>query len=152
MRLARLQRPEVWNWSAFDQLTSIRDEINRLFDSPAQNGGSDVFNTWSPALDLYEDKDNLVLRAEIPGLKKEDIDISVHENVVSITGERRSEKKVEGDQSAREERSYGRFTRSLKLPKQVDANRVKAAYKDGILSITLAKAEEAKPRQIEIKS
>jgi HSP20 family protein len=151
MRLARFERPDVWSWSPFDQLTSIRDEINRLFEAPAANGGADVFNTWAPALDLYEDKDNLVLRAELPGLKKEDIDISVHENVVSVSGERKNEKKYEASQTSREERFFGRFTRSLKLPKQVDASRVKAAYKDGVLTVTLPKAEEAKPRQIEIK-
>ena len=151
MKLARFQRPDTWNWSAFDQLTSIRDEINRLFDSPAGNGGSDVFNTWAPALDLYEDKDSLVLRAEIPGIKKEDIDISIHDNVISVSGERRNEKKYEASQTSREERFFGRFTRSLKLPKQVDTSKVKASYKDGVLTVTLPKAEEAKPRQIEIK-
>jgi HSP20 family protein len=151
MRLARFQRPDVWNWSAFDQLTSIRDEINRLFDRPDQNGGSDVFNAWAPALDLYEDHDNLALRAELPGLKKEEIEIAIHDNVVSVSGERKNEKKYEGEQTSREERFFGRFTRSLKLPKQVDATRVKASYQDGILSVTLPKAEEAKPRQIEIK-
>jgi HSP20 family protein len=152
MRLARFQRPDVWNWSPFDQLSSLRDEINRLFETPAQNGGSDAFNTWSPALDLYEDKDNLVLKAELPGLKKEDIDISLHENVISISGERRNEKKYQAEQTSREERFFGRFTRSMKLPKQVDPNNIKAAYKDGILTVTLPKAEEAKPRHIEIKS
>lgn len=151
MKLARFQRPDIWNWSAFDQLTSIRDEINRLFEGSFQNGGSDVFNSWAPALDLYEDKDNLVLRAELPGMKKEDIDISIHDNVVSISGERHNEKKYEGSQTSREERFFGRFTRSLKLPKQVDSGRIKAAYKDGVLTVTLPKTEEAKPRQIEIK-
>lgn len=151
MKLARFQRPDVWGWSPFDQLFSIRNEINRLFESPQQNGGSDVFNTWAPALDLYEDKDALVLRAELPGLKKEDIDISLHENVVSISGERRNEKKYEGGETSREERFFGRFTRSLKLPKSVDPAGVKAVYKDGVLTVTLPKAEEAKPRQIEIK-
>ena len=69
MKIARFQRPDQWNWSAFDQLTSIRDEINRLFESPYENGSSDVFNSWAPALDLYEDNDNMVVRAELPGLK-----------------------------------------------------------------------------------
>jgi HSP20 family protein len=151
MKLARWQRPDLWNWSAFDQLTSIRDEINRLFESPFTNGGSDVFNAWAPALDLYEDKDNLVVRAELPGMKKEDIDISLHDNTLSISGERKNEKKYEGSQTSREERFFGRFTRSIALPKTVDASKVKASYKDGILTVTLAKAEEAKPKQIEIQ-
>jgi HSP20 family protein len=148
----RYQRPDVWSWSPFDQLTSLRDEINRLFESPASNGNSDAFNAWAPALDLFEDKESLVLRAEVPGLKKEDIDISLHENTITISGERRNEKKYEGSETSREERVFGRFTRSLQLPKQVDASKVKASYKDGILTVTLQKAEEAKPRQIAIQS
>ena len=151
MKLARFQRPDVFNWSPFDQLHSLRDEINRLFDSPMSNGGSDVLNGWAPALDLYEEKDSLILRAELPGMKKEEIEISLHENTISVSGERRNEKKYEGGQTSREERFFGRFTRSFKLPKQVDASRVKAAYKDGVLTVTLPKTEEAKPRQIEIK-
>lgn len=151
MKLARFQRPDVFSWSPFDQLNTLRDEINRLFDTPFSNGGSDVLNAWAPALDLYEDKDSLVLRAELPGMKKEDIDISIHDNTISVSGERRNEKKYEGSQTSREERFFGRFTRSLKLPKQVDVSRVKANYKDGVLTVTLPKTEEAKPRQIEIK-
>ena len=152
MRLARYQRPDVWGWSALDQLTSLRDEINRLFESPFSNGNSDAFNTWAPALDLYEDKESLVVRAELPGMKKEDIDISLHENIVTISGERRNEKKYESAETSRQERVFGRFTRSLVLPKKVDAANVKASYKDGLLTVTLPKAEEAKPRQIEIQA
>ncbi len=151
MKLARFQRPDVWNWSALDRLTDLRDDINRLFDGSFDGGTSDVFNTWAPALDLYEDKDNLVLTAELPGLKKDDIDISLRDNVITISGERKNEKKYEDSETSRSERFFGRFTRSLALPKTVDANKVKAAYKDGILTVTLPKAEEAKPRQIAIK-
>lgn len=152
MRLMRYERPDVWNWSPFDRLTSLRDEINRLFESPLTNGGSDAFNAWAPALDVFEDKDNLIVRAELPGLKKEDIEISLHDNSVTISGERKSEKKYEGSETSREERFFGRFTRSFQLPKTVDASKVKAAYKDGLLTVTLPKAEEAKPRQIQIQA
>jgi len=147
----RYQRPEIWNWSPFEQLSSLRNEINRFFETPFENGTSDVLNLWAPALDLYEDKDSLVLRAELPGMKKEDIDISLHENTVTISGERRNEKKYDASETSRQERSFGRFTRSLALPKTVDATKVKATYVDGILTVTLPKAEEAKPRQIEIQ-
>src|SRR5262245_19401950 len=111
MRLVRYQRPDFWNWSPFDQLSNLKNEINRLFELPT--GVSDGFNVWTPSLDLYEDKDNLVLRAELPGLKKEDIDISLHENTVTISGERRDDKKSSGSQASRQERLFGRFTRSL---------------------------------------
>jgi HSP20 family protein len=153
MRLTRFQRPDLWNWSGFNQLTSLRDEINDLFESTFTNGnGSDVFNSWAPALDVYEDNDNLIVRAEVPGMKKDDINISLHDNVLTVSGERRNEKKYEGSQTSREERFFGRFTRSVALQKQVDSNRVKAAYRDGILTITLPKAEEAKPRQITVQA
>ena len=149
----RFQRPDVWGWSPFDRLTNLRDEINRLFESPFDNkSGSDAFNTWAPAVDLYEDKDSLIVRAELPGLKKNDIDISLHENTVTISGERRNEKNYEASETSREERFFGRFTRSLTLPKQVDASKVRANYKDGVLTVTLPKTEQAKPRQIEIQA
>lgn len=151
MNIIRFQRPSLWNWSGFDQLNDLRDEINRLFEPLDANGSSGAFNTWAPALDLHEDKDNLILRAELPGLKKEDIEISLHENAVTISGERKNEKKYEGANTSREERFFGRFTRSLNLPKTVDAGKVKATYVDGVLTVTLPKAEEAKPRQIQIQ-
>ena len=148
MNLVRFQRPDIWN--AFDQLTSFRDEINRFFESSYKNGSSDVLNTWAPALDVYEDNGNLFVTAELPGMKKEDIDLSLHENTITISGERRNEKKYEGGDTAREERFFGRFTRSLVLPKSVDAAQVKANYQDGVLTVTLPKAEAARPRQIEV--
>jgi HSP20 family protein len=151
MKLMRFQRPDIWNWPSYNHLTTLRDEINRLFEGPFEDGGSDAFNTWAPALDLYEDKDNLLVIAELPGLKKEDIDLAVHENTLTISGERKDVKNYEGSQTSRQERFFGKFTRSLALPKQVDSSRVKATYQDGILRVTLPKAEEAKPRQIQVK-
>ena len=148
MNLVRFQKPDIWN--AFDQLSSFRDEVNRLFEGSLFNGSSDVLNTWAPALDVYEDKDNLFVTAELPGLKKEEIEISLHENTITVSGERRNEKKYDGADTARAERFFGRFTRSLILPKAVDAARVKASYRDGILTVTLPKAETARPRQIEV--
>jgi len=103
-------------------------------------------------LDVYENKEDLVVRAELPGMKKEEINISLHENTVTISGERKNEKRYEGSETSREERFYGRFTRSFQLPKTVDASKVKANYKDGVLTVTLPKAEEAKPRQIQIQA
>jgi len=153
MRLTRYQRPDLWSWSGFSRLTNLQDEINRLFEGSVTNGrGSDVFNSWAPTMDVYEDADNLIVRAEIPGMKKEDIEISFQGSVLTISGERRSEKRVEGAQPAREERFFGRFTRSVSLEKQVNSGAIKANYKDGVLTVTLPKAEEAKPRQIEVQS
>ena len=122
-----------------------------MFDNPlADFNGSEAFNTWAPALDLYENKDNLVVTAELPGMKKEDIDISLHEDNLTIAGERKEEKQYGENETQRAERFYGRFQRTIALPKKVDDGAIKANYKDGILTVTLPKAPEAKPRQIEV--
>ena len=147
MNLMRMHRA----LSQLDPLSNLRAEINRLFDTPFTGlPEGEVFNTWSPALDLFEDKDHLVAQLEAPGLKKEDIDVSLHDGVLTIAGERRQEKPVEQKQGHRTERYYGRFQRSIALPKAVDSSNVKATYNDGVLTVTLPKTEEAKPRQITI--
>jgi len=108
------------------------------------------FNQWAPSLDLYEDKDHVFVKAEVPGMKKEDIDVSLHDNAVTISGERKFEQKQEDAENYRSERFFGRFSRSVTLPMAVDGNKVTASYKDGILTITLPKSETAKPKQIEV--
>jgi HSP20 family protein len=151
MKLMRFTRPEAWDWTPFGQLSTLRNEINRLFEAPYNGGGrSEVFNTWAPALDLYEDKNNLVVTAELPGMKKEEIDISLHEGNLTISGERKVEKEYGEKETQRSERFFGRFQRTVSLPKAVDTKGVKAAYKDGILTVTLPKSPEAKPKQIEV--
>jgi len=148
MRLTRYQPSELWSWSPFEQqLTSLRDELNRFFEP---GGGTQLFNVWSPVLDVFEDKDNVVVKVELPGMKREDIDISLHEGMLSISGERKHEAEQPDGDAYRSERFYGRFQRTVSLPKPVASDKVKAAYKDGILTVTLPKTEEAKPRQIEV--
>lgn len=151
MKLMRFNRPEAaWDWSPLG-LDTLRNEINRLFDAPFSGlERSDVFNTWAPAVDLYEDKDNLVVTAELPGMKKEEIEISLHEGNLVIAGERKVEKQYGEKDTQRAERFYGRFQRTIALPKAVDGAAVKAANKDGVLTVTLPKAPEAKPKQIEV--
>lgn len=149
-----LIRPDTWV-SPFDHLTSLRDEINHLFDAGARYGNlgreTEFFTGWSPALDVYEDKDNFLVKAELPGMKKDQIDISLHEGTLSIAGERKSERPENTGEVSRSERFFGRFQRTVPLPKPVDAGKVSARYTDGILTITLPKTEESKPRQIEVK-
>ena len=153
MKLTRFQPIDVWDGSPFDQFYTLRDEINRLFEPVAGTGrGSGLFTVWSPALDIYEDKENLTVKVELPGMKKEDINISLHEGVLSISGERKQEEKLEESDRYRSERFYGRFQRTVALPKPVAAGNVKAGYKDGILTVTLPKTEEAKPKQIEVRA
>ncbi|HWN97480.1 MAG TPA: Hsp20/alpha crystallin family protein [Methylomirabilota bacterium] len=154
MALIRWQRPEMNVWSPFRHLSTLRDEIDRLFDSPLNaltNDSQQFLNGWLPTLDLHEDKDHLVLKAELPGMKKEDIDISLHGDVLTLSGERKEEENYEKAETYRAERFLGRFQRTLTLPFAVNASKVQASYKDGILTVTLPKAEEAKPKQIQVK-
>jgi HSP20 family protein len=128
--------------------------MNRLFDltSPGFTGREDrLLGVWSPPLDVFQDKDNVFVKCELPGMKKDDIEISLNDNTLTISGERKQEREVKEGEGCRSERFFGRFHRSITLPVAVQTNTVKAHYKDGILAVTLAKAEEAKPRQIEVQ-
>jgi HSP20 family protein len=140
-------------WTPFDRLSSLREDMNRLFDlSFPRFGGRDVslFSGWSPALDVYQDKDNVFVKAELPGMKKEDIEISLEKGMLSLSGERKHEETSGEGENFRSERFFGRFHRSLSLPTEVKADKVSASYMDGVLTVTLPKAEEAKPKQIEV--
>lgn len=151
MRLIKYQRPELV-WPGFGRLSNLRDELDCLFELPWAGlaGASQLLSGWTPALDVYEDKENFIVKAELPGLKAEDIDVSLHADSLSISGERKSEKKDENAEACRTERYFGRFQRTVTLPAPVAADKVKAQYKDGILTITLPKTEEAKPKQIDV--
>jgi len=155
MTLTRWHRPEVTNWSPFWQLSTLRDEIDRLFEAPLDEftrSSQQFLSGWIPAVDMYEDKDNFVVRAELPGMKKEQIDISLHEGVLSLSGERQNDEANKDAEVYRSERFTGRFQRTITLPAAVQADKVSAAYKDGMLVVTLPKTEEAKPKQIEVKA
>jgi len=150
--LTRWHRPEVANWPVFGRLTSLREELDRLFESPleALTRSSQLLSGWTPAFDVYEDKDNVTVKAELPGMKREEIEVSLHDGALTIAGERKSENKYEGAEVYRAERFVGRFQRTVSLPSPVASDKVKAQYKDGILTVTLPKTEEAKPRQIDV--
>jgi HSP20 family protein len=152
MNIVRWQRPAVAQWPNLGRLSDLRDEIDRLFESPLSTFGqsANLFGGWTPALDVYEDKDNFVVKAELPGMKKEDIDVSLHDGALSLSGERKNETKYENAEVYRAERFVGRFQRTLSLPTPVAADKVKAQYKDGVLTVTLPKTEEAKPKQIDV--
>jgi HSP20 family protein len=139
-------------WPSFGRLSDLRYEIDRLFESPLSEltRTSPLLSGWTPALDVFEDKDNFTVKAELPGMKKEDIEVTLHDDSLSISGERQSETKHEDAEIYRAERFFGRFQRTVTLPTAVAADKVKAAYKDGVLTITLPKTEEAKPKQIDV--
>ena len=152
MNLTRLQRPTFGTMAGFGRLTSLRDEIDRLFEVPLSElaNPSRLLSGWNPALDVYEDKDSLFVKVELPGLKKEQINISLHDGILSISGERKSEEKHEDAEVYRAERFYGRFQRSVTLPASVASDKVKAQYQDGVLTVTLPKTEESKPKHIDV--
>ena len=149
MTLMRFTRPNGFqNRSPYQAINRLQEEVQRLFEAPTADFGTQFFNVWAPALDLYEDKDNLVVKLEVPGVKKDAFEIAVHDDVLSISGERRFEEKLQKASGYRAERFEGRFQRSVTLPKAVEVEKVKAAYRDGVLTVTLPIAAEAKPKQI----
>ena len=154
MQLIRRATVEAPTWSPFDRIFGLRNELNRLFDNPLSElaRSTEFFNVWVPPLDLYEDKDQLTVKVEVPGMKKEDIALSVHEGALSISGERKEQNGHEDSETYRSERLYGKFNRTVTLPSPVAVEKIKASYKDGILTVTLPKTEEAKPRQIEVNA
>src|SRR5262245_33409349 len=153
MKLMRRQRHDL-GWSPFDQLNRLRNEIDQVFQSSFGNWGSTsgFFEGWSPAVDLIEDKDKFIVKAELPGMKKEEIDVSLHGDTLTISGERKKEEVHKEGESCRSERYFGRFQRSVQLPLAVDGNRLEASYRDGVLTVTLYKTEDAKRKQIQIKA
>ncbi len=153
MDLIRYQPPELAPWSALDRWSNLRNELNSLFKMPLESTfgrGGQLFTGWSPALDLYQSSDKLIAVVELPGMRKEDIDISLHDGTLTISGERKRES-TNGETAQRTERYVGTFRRSIALPTRVDASKVSATYQDGILKVTLPKAEEAKPKQIQVR-
>ena len=153
MSIVRYQTPSP-GWSSLDRWASLRNDLDTLFDLPFwTNSGrqSQLFSGWTPALDLYQNNDNIVAMVELPGMRKEDIEISLQDGMLVIGGERKEEVN-ETNGATRTERYMGKFRRSITLPSRVDPNKVNASYKDGILTVTLSKAEEAKPKHIQISA
>ena len=141
-------------WNPFAEIEDILDRYNRQVsrNAPASNGNREILQKtdWSPVVDISEDQDAFLIRAELPGINKEDVKVSVHDGVLTIQGERRDEHESKENKRHRVERFYGHFARSFTLPDHVDDENIKASYKDGILELTLAKQEKAKPRAIEV--
>lgn len=140
-------------YDPFRELKSLQDEMNRLFMTSLPRSFSQeemASGGWSPSVDIYESENEIVLEAELPGMRREDFEVSIENNVITLKGERRFEKKEEGDNYHRVERSYGSFTRSFSLPRTVSAEETSADFKNGILRVSLPKREEAKARRIEV--
>ena len=138
---------------SFRDFGDMQAEVNRLFDNflgrPAQQAGG-MERVWTPAVDMYETKDALTVVAELPGLNEKDIQLSIIGDVLSVRGERQWNQEVKQESYYRGERWYGKFERSLPLPMPVQADKVTAKYRDGVLTITLPKVEEIRPKEIKI--
>jgi len=153
MNLIRYQTPNSTPWLALDRWSNLRDELDSFFDLPFWSGfgrTGQLFSGWAPALDLYESGDHFVAVVELPGMRKDVIDISLHDGTLTISGERKRESNNNGETAQRTERYVGTFRRSIALPTRVDPAKVSATYQHGILKVTLPKAEEAKPKQIQV--
>lgn len=136
----------------FRELATLQDRFNSLFENFADASGKEQLaqGTFVPAVDIYEDEHNLVLKLEVPGMNEEDLNVSLENNTLSVSGERKFEKEEKEENFHRIERRYGSFTRTFRLPNTVDAEKVEAAYDKGILKVTLGKRAEAKPKQIKV--
>lgn len=137
----------------FRELFDLQRNINQLFDDSVGKESREglALNTWTPAVDIYEDENAFMIKADLPEVSREDVKVNLNDNVLSISGERRFENEERREGYHRVERSYGQFYRSFTLPPNVDQESINAEFKDGVLRLSIPKKEEAKPKQIEVK-
>ena len=140
----------LMRWDPFAEFASLSRALERGHWGAA-NGGTRRFDL-TPAVDLSETDNEVVVKASLPGVKPEDVDISVNDGILTVKGEKKSDDKTEGENFYRREIRYGAFSRSIPLPAAVDQDKAEAAFTDGVLTVTLPKSAEAKPKQIKIKS
>ncbi len=145
----------ISRWDPFRDLLSLQERMNRLFEdslSRTKHPDEDILSaSWTPLVDIYETDTHVVMKAELPGMSKEDISVEVKENMLILMGERKFQKNVKEENYHRLERNYGKFQRAFTLPFEVDRSKIEAHYRDGVLEVTLPKTESSKPKQIEIK-
>jgi HSP20 family protein len=135
----------------FRGISTLQDQFNRLFNESFRNSGEEsALTTWAPAVDIYETPNELVVKADLPDVNEKNIDVRVENNLLTIRGERKFEKSVSEENFLRVERTYGAFSRSFSLPNTLNAEAIGAEYKNGVLTVTLPKREESKPRQVKV--
>jgi len=141
----------IARWEPFRGISSLHDQVNQLFNETFRTTAEEsALTTWAPAVDIYETPNELVVKADLPDINEKDIDIRVENNLLTIRGERKFEKSVSEDNYLRVERTFGAFSRSFSLPNTVNAEAIAAEYKNGVLTLTLPKREESKPRQVKV--
>jgi len=144
----------VVKWDPLRDLLSIQDRMNRLFEQTLSRSRTEEgisASTWAPAVDIYETPETIVMKADLPGLTREDVEIEIRDDTLTIRGERRFAKDVQQENYLRIERAYGTFQRSFTLPTSVRQEQIRASFRDGVLELLLPKAEEAKPKKIAIE-
>ncbi len=142
----------ITRWDPFRGLTTLQEQMNRLFEDTLFRGSSSgsALTTWSPAVDAYETENELMVKADLPDLNEKDLDVRVENNMLTIHGQRKLEQSVSEDNYLRIERAYGSFSRSFSLPNTVNADAIKAEYRNGVLTVRMPKREESKPKQIKV--
>jgi HSP20 family protein len=140
---------QLVRWNPFDELNNMGRQMTTLLNGDAQLG--EAREMWAPVVDIFEDDHTYIFKAELPEVKAEDVNVQIENGVLLLAGERKSEHEQSIRRVHRIERTYGAFTRSFELPDDADANNVTATFKDGLLTITVGKAEHAKPRKIDVK-
>ncbi len=145
----------IGRWDPFREFAQLQEQLNRAFSNAYSRGGSDeglmTSGNWMPPVDIYQNgEQELVLKAELPDMNRDDIEITVDNGTLTIRGEKKFDREVKEEQFHRIERRYGTFTRSFNLPPTVDPGKVAAEYKNGVLTVKLPLREEAKPRQIKV--
>ena len=142
----------ITRWEPFRGLNALHEQVNRLFEDnfARTRAGQADLASWAPAVDIYETENELVVKADLPEVQEKDIDVRVENNTLTIRGERKFSNQVHEDNYLRVERAYGTFTRSFSLPNTVNTEAIKAEYKNGVLTVSMPKREETKPKQIKI--
>ena len=145
-------RTTLTHFQPFRGASSLQEQINRLFNETFDRSSDEAnLTTWAPAVDIFETEHSLVVKADLPDIKPEELDIRVENNILTIRGERKFEKSVNENNYLRVERAYGAFSRSFSLANTVNAEAIQADYKNGVLSLNIPKREEAKPKQIKVR-
>ncbi|OLD66108.1 MAG: hypothetical protein AUI52_05255 [Acidobacteria bacterium 13_1_40CM_2_68_10] len=141
-------------WDPFRDFVTLQDRMNRLVNDPFARlmTPAETVGGWFPPVDIHEEPDRIILRAELPGINRDDIDVSIENGTLTLRGEKKQEEAIESENAYRLERFYGSFARSFVLPAAIDPDHIKASYKDGVLEVVVPKAEEAKPKKIKVLS
>ena len=143
----------ITRWDTYSGLSGLQEQVNRLFESSfSRRADQSALTSWAPAVDIFETENELVVKADLPEVDEKGIDVRVENNMLTVRGERKFEEKTEKENYLRVERTYGTFSRSFSLPNTVNHEAIQADYKNGVLTVTLPKRAESKPKQVKVNA